>query len=117
MNQIPLVAVSFAFAIALTAGASAATVRMQASTPLASGTYQVRALDVSYDEGGLSTSEGASALYQRLQDSARTLCGELRENTSFDLGKKIAVCRKRAVADAIYKVDSPRLKAITEATP
>jgi UrcA family protein len=101
---------------ALSAGAAAASVRVEAAAPLPSGQYQTRAARVSFDDLDAATVEGASTLYQRIEAAAHAVCGEkLAHHVTSDLEKKYASCRARAVSDAVAAANTPSLKEVAAA--
>jgi UrcA family protein len=116
----------FSFAIAaltavlsagvLSAGAIAASVRVEATAPLPSGLYQQRSVSVSFDDLDVSSTQGASALYQRIEAASHVACGEvLAQRVTSDLQKKYATCRAQAVSGAVAAVNTPSLKEVAAA--
>jgi UrcA family protein len=88
-------------------GAAAAVLASPAApaAPFATHTLAVRYYDLD-----LSNGAGAATLYTRLQGTARFVCGEndkrLAEQRVWN------DCYRRAIADAVGKIDSPRLTAL-----
>ena len=70
----------------------------------------VRSVKVSYADLDLNTQAGAATLYGRLRGAARQLCGY--EGTTFTDQAIWNECVKRAVGDAVAKVNSPQLTAL-----
>ncbi|MGD0504678.1 MAG: UrcA family protein [Steroidobacteraceae bacterium] len=68
---------------------------------------------VKYADLNVSKSEGAAALYARIQRAARQVCPplDLRNLSS----EAHAVCVHKAIADAVAKVDQPALFAVYSA--
>jgi|GEM_PF-683690 len=105
-------------AVAVTAGAWAApaSIRVEGTTPLPSGVYQVRGVSVSFDDLDVSSSEGAAMLYQRLDAAARMVCGEkLALHVTSALEKKRATCRTQALSQAVAAVNLPKLTQVAAA--
>ncbi len=72
---------------------------------------QVRSEKVSFADLNLSTLEGATALYRRIEYAAHKVCypdGSQVLGLNFEWKK----CYQSAIADAIAKVNSPMLTAV-----
>lgn len=120
MNRISLAIVGFTAILsagALSAGALAASVRIEASAPLSSGQYQRLALNVAYDDLDITTADGATALYKRIDAASHVVCGEHQvKYVTRDLEEKFASCRKQAVAHAVASVNAPSLNTVAAGT-
>jgi UrcA family protein len=83
------------------AAAGAATVHAEPATAAAN-------VVVRYDAGTLATRGGALALFRRIDQAARSVCGE---GATRDLGAvaRVRECRKESVARAVRSVNDPRL--------
>lgn len=95
-----------ALAACLLVGASGAA---QAAVPAdAFPTVTVR-----YGDLNLGNEQGTSALYARIVSAARQVCFtsqvDYRDLTAFSLAK---ACERRAIAQAVHAVNSPRLAAL-----
>lgn len=68
-------------------------------------------LTVSYADLNLSNPAGAAALYRRIQQAARTICGR---NGTRDLHGNLlsSACYESAVENAVATVDAPMLTAM-----
>jgi UrcA family protein len=69
---------------------------------------QTQSVTVAYDSSSLATQRGALALYRRLEQAARQVCGD---GTSRDLAsvQSARECQKQAVARAVRIIGNPRL--------
>jgi UrcA family protein len=116
MNRFFFAVVAVLSAWTLSASAAAASVRVEASAPLPSGLYQLRAVSVSFDDLDIASAQGASALYQRIEAVSHVVCGErLVQRIPPDLAKKYATCRAQAVSGAVAAVNTPSLKEVAAA--
>jgi UrcA family protein len=70
-----------------------------------------RSVTVSYRDLNLSTIEGATALYQRLRHAANSVCDE--PGTGIAHFQEWKSCYQAAIADAVAKVNSPLLIAVS----
>jgi UrcA family protein len=95
-------------------GACAAVQAGEACATASQSVHAASAVTVSYRDLNLSTREGASVLYARINHAARTVCaaGDIR-----DLGAQAAskACQREAVAHAVQTVHSPQLAALVGA--
>lgn len=77
---------------------------------------QVASVSVSYGDLNLSSAAGAEALYMRLAAAAEQVCGSEPRPESLRVARfeqaNFKSCYDKALADAIGKVDSPRLYAL-----
>ena len=84
-------------------------------TPACSATPDVRSVTVSYRDLDLPTPRGAKVLYRRIRAAAREVCGyrgaDLLEQS---LWKD---CYHHAIADAVGKVNNPRVTAMHTGRP
>jgi len=84
-------------------------------TPAWSATPDVRSVTVSYRDLDLSTPHGAKVLYRRIQAAAREVCGyrgaDLLEQSVWK------GCYRNAIADAVGKVNNPRVTAVHTGRP
>jgi UrcA family protein len=80
------------------------------ATPALADTEGVRSMKVSYADLDLNTQAGAATLYGRIRGAARQLCGY--EGSTFTDKAIWSECFKRAVGDAVAKVNSPQLTAL-----
>jgi UrcA family protein len=69
-----------------------------------------RSVTVNYRDLNLSTIAGATALYQRLQGAARSVCDG--PATGVHAYQEWRSCYQAAIADAVAKVNSPLLTAL-----
>jgi UrcA family protein len=69
-----------------------------------------KSIKVSYADLDLSTQAGATTLYTRIRGAARQVCGD--EGSTYTDHAIWRGCFKRAVGDAVTKVNSPRLTAL-----
>jgi len=97
----------------LSAGALAASVRVEAPTPLGSSDqYEVRAAFVPFDDLNIGSTEGVSALYQRIEVASRAVCNEkAAHHMTSDLQRRYADCRAQAVSSAVAAL--PQLGPLT----
>lgn len=108
----------FGFGKAIVLGAVGLLVALsgQAAERVMLGT-RVASVSVSYADLNLSSTAGAQALYARLADAAEEVCGgaprpeSLVEIARFEQAS-FKSCHDKALADAVAKVDSARLKAL-----
>ena len=68
---------------------------------------ETRSVAVHYSDLNLNTEAGASALYSRLVIAARNACDDPATIVDINQMRTIEECRKDALADAVYRVDSP----------
>ena len=73
-----------------------------------------RSMVVKFADLDLSRSEGAAALYQRLEGAAKTVCGPLDSRDPWSHLSFIQ-CAQSAISTAVAKVDQPALTAYYEA--
>jgi UrcA family protein len=85
--------------------AESASVRVVGNAPNAHGVNQLLATTVQYGDLDISTSSGAAALLDRIEAASVSACGGPAVPERF--ANKVATCRKRAVAAAVYVVDAP----------
>ncbi|GAA0532310.1 UrcA family protein [Rhizomicrobium palustre] len=104
-----------AFAVAITAltltgiaAAEPAVVYLQAVSPV--GNKNARATKLAYDDSELASTEGATALYRRIEAASHLVCGD-QDATIRDIQpeKKLAACRSRAIGYAVASVNAPKL--------
>ena len=74
---------------------------------------QTHQLKVRYSDLNVSTVDGATALYHRIQGAARFVCGQ--EGRSLEEQMQWRSCVRSAVEGAVSAVDSPVLSAIDAA--
>ena len=67
-------------------------------------------MTVSFRDLNLSTPAGAATLYRRIKSAAESVCGY--EETDFRAQISWRACVRRAVDDAVAKVNSPQLTAL-----
>jgi UrcA family protein len=72
----------------------------------------VRTMTVHYNDLDLSTTAGATTLYQRIRGAARTVCGEEGVELGIDAWREWNGCFQGAVNGAVEKVHSPLLKTV-----
>jgi UrcA family protein len=65
---------------------------------------------VKYSDNAVSNSEGAAALYARIQQAARQVCSPL-DGRDLSSQAQMSACVHKAIADAVAKVDRPALFA------
>lgn len=72
------------------------------------------AITIRYSDLNLTTREGASALYARIDHAARTVCaaGDIRELGALAAAKS---CQREAIAQAVHAVHSEQLAALFDA--
>ena len=84
-------------------------------TPAWSATPDVRSVTVGYRDLDLSTPRGARVLYRRIRAAAREVCGyrgaDLLEQSLWN------DCYHHAIADAVGKVNNPRVTAVRTGRP
>jgi UrcA family protein len=68
---------------------------------------------VKYGDLDLSSSQGAAALYGRIQKAAGAVCWRMYDS-DFAYRSDKAACLHRAIADAVSKVNRPELSAVYE---
>jgi UrcA family protein len=73
---------------------------------------EVPSRKVSYADLNLSTLAGATTLYRRIQQAARSVCGTDDGGRSIGPHLQWRKCYESAIADAIAKVNSPMLTAV-----
>ena len=89
---------------------------MAGITPAWSGIPDARSITVSFRDLNLSEPAGAKTLYGRIQTAAREVCG--RTGADFIEVSAWRSCYRRAVDDAVRKVNNPLLTAVhTGRTP
>jgi UrcA family protein len=71
-----------------------------------------RVMTVRYSDLNLSTTAGATTLYQRILGAAHYVCGEEGYPDGIDMQNYYNGCFKAAVNDAVTKVHSPLLTQI-----
>jgi UrcA family protein len=83
-------------------------------TPVCAAETDAPQLIVDYGDLAVSTPRGAAALYHRIRAAAATVCRHLDERA---LGSKLLndACVRKAIADAVSKVDQPALSAVYNA--
>jgi UrcA family protein len=100
------VRLSFALLSALAAIASA--------SPRASAAdqYITHSVKVSFADLNLDTSQGAAALYERIQSAARKVCSPESGERPIERYRDWRACREAAVGNAVAKVNRPLLSAL-----
>lgn len=109
------ISAALGLSVAVTAGAWAAggLLRVEGCAPLSAGTYQVMAMNVSYDDLDASTADGASELYRRLEAATHVVCGErLAQRTNGPLATKFSACRAQALSRAVAAAKLPALTQV-----
>ena len=84
-------------------------------TPAWSNTPDVPSVTVRYADLDLSTSAGANALHQRIQAAAKQVCSSPGADPIEQIGWRS--CYRKAVDDAVRKVNSPMLIAVHTGKP
>jgi UrcA family protein len=78
---------------------------------MASADVQVRTKSVSYRDLNLANPQGAAALYRRITRAAEEVCGPAEQTGSLLPRPGFRECVRRAIAEAVAKVDRPELSA------
>lgn len=111
-----LIGAVLAAALFVPALADGHAVAVSGLAPMHNGGYQVKTVKVTYDDLDTATPGGAATLLDRITAAARLVCGE---RSGFlmngDRAKEFAVCRDRAVANAVEVVGVPDLAKIAAA--
>jgi len=71
-----------------------------------------KVMTVRYSDLNLSTTAGATTLYQRIVGAARFVCGEEGYQSGIDMQNYWNGCFQGAVNDAVTKVHSPMLTKV-----
>ena len=95
------------FAAALVLACVTGTARAQDS----SGAF-TKVMTVRYSDLNLSTTAGATTLYNRIVGAAHFVCGEEGYQNGIDMQSYWNACFRTAVNDAVTKVHSPLLTQI-----
>ncbi len=70
----------------------------------------VPTMTVRYSPSSLETEQGAKALYRRLVNAAAEVCPQY--GNSRWVTDAVRHCRDQAIADAVFKINNPRLAAV-----
>jgi UrcA family protein len=103
MNTFKSIAPFRAVALVLVAG-------LLGSAPALADPEGVRSMRVGYGDLDLNTQAGAATLYGRIRSAAKQLCGY--KGSTFTDQAIWDSCFKRAVGDAVTKVNTPQLTAL-----
>jgi UrcA family protein len=117
MYRILSASAAFVMTALMFAPAMAQSVTVSGSAPVASGSvYQLKEVRVSLDGIDLGTSQGAAAVFDRIDAAARVVCGE-RAGVAMNLARTriFETCHERAVRYAVQAVDVPALTQIAAA--
>ena len=71
----------------------------------------VLSMTVRYRPSSLDTEQGAKVLYRRLVNAAVEVCPQFGANPHF-VSSAVRHCREQAIADAVFKINNPRLAAV-----
>ena len=71
-----------------------------------------KVMTVHYNDLNLSTTAGATTLYNRIVGAAQFVCGEVGYPTGIDMQNYWNTCFRTAVNDAVTKVHSPILTQV-----
>jgi UrcA family protein len=116
MARITTAAALIAILCAAPAVAAPASVRVQGVAASATGSYQMFATSVAYDDQELSSAENAKALLARIETASRFICGERQGRTFTTLQERqFETCLTRAVAGAVGSVNAPELTKVAAA--
>lgn len=94
-------------ALALAATLTSLSLPVQADEPATESNIKVKFRDLD-----LSKAEGAAALYQRIERSARLVCTD--SSSPYDAGRveTFQRCYQSAIQDAVSKINQPQLTAL-----
>jgi UrcA family protein len=114
MHRFTIAAIACSLTLSAAALAAPASVRVEGTAPTASGGFMVRAMTVQYDDAEVATTEGASALFARLQSGAKSVCGD-NGQVRGAMASKVARCEKAALKDAVASVRALLLTQVSAA--
>lgn len=69
---------------------------------------------VSYRDLNIANQAGAKRLYERIAIAAENVCGIDDEGVALLFDRNYRACKDEAIADAVNRVDQPRLTAIMD---
>lgn len=72
-------------------------------------------ITVSYSDVAFGNTSGASDVYRKLKAAARQVCGVDYGNKALEQVAAARACYEEALADAVRKIDRPRLTALHSA--
>lgn len=84
------------------------------SLAMASTEMQVRTKTVSYRDLNLANPQDAAALYRRITRAAQEVCGPTEQTGSLLPRPGFRECVRRAIAEAVAKVDRPEIRTYHE---
>jgi UrcA family protein len=100
----------------VSAGAAAAAVTLLMLFTLDSQASEIRAhrhsLAVSYSPAALGSAAGAAEVYRKLKSAAQKVCGEVSGPRPLDKRAATQRCLDAALADAVRRIDQPRLTSL-----
>ena len=99
-------------AAALACGFLAAVTASAGTPDSAAGYLEARTITVRVDDLNQASDAGAQAMYSRLRDATRRVCGaperDLRQATA------VRACRQQTLAEAVASANVPRVTALHE---
>jgi UrcA family protein len=69
-------------------------------------------INVFYPDLNLTKSQDARVLFMRLENAAKDICGDAFETPYLSERANVEQCQKNAIANAVVKIDQPRLTAV-----
>lgn len=69
-------------------------------------------INVFYPDLDLAKSKDARVLFMRLKNAAKDICGDTFETPYLSERASVEQCQKDAIANAVVKIDQPRLTAV-----
>jgi UrcA family protein len=109
-------AVARSAALALCATAYAANLAVAApafaDTVIFDDTGEVRSVSLSYSPQDLATDTGAKAMWRRIEQASRSVCGGAPDPQLLAEWREIEKCRREAQARAVNQLNAPLVTAM-----